>query len=73
VPITWEEVSVTPFINAQGKSTIPEESVVSIKKNTVALKGGRPHYLGKDEPLLTLVNECSQARSQRPSEKGTSL
>lgn len=38
VPIEWEEVNVTPTIK-NGKQVIPEESVVSIKKNTIALKG----------------------------------
>ena len=39
VPIVWENVSVAPFINKQGKQVIPDEAIESIKKNTVALKG----------------------------------
>lgn len=38
VPIDWHEVDVTPVI-INGASSIPEEAIVSIKKNTVALKG----------------------------------
>jgi hypothetical protein len=38
VPIQWEEVDVTPVLK-NGKTVIPDEAIVSIKKNTVALKG----------------------------------
>lgn len=55
VPIKWEEVSVTPFINAQGKSAIPEDAVVSIKKNTVALKGPLATPIGKGHVSLNLT------------------
>ncbi|KDN46822.1 hypothetical protein K437DRAFT_246356 [Tilletiaria anomala UBC 951] len=55
VPIKWEEVSVTPFINAQGKSTIPEDAVASIKKNTVALKGPLATPIGKGHVSLNLT------------------
>ncbi len=39
VPIQWEEVDVTPVVNKEGKTVIPDLAVKSIKKNTVALKG----------------------------------
>jgi isocitrate dehydrogenase (NAD+) len=38
VPIKWEEVDVTPILK-NGKTSIPEDAIKSIKKNTVALKG----------------------------------
>jgi isocitrate dehydrogenase len=38
VPIKWEEVDVTPTL-VDGVSTIPADSLASIKKNTIALKG----------------------------------
>jgi isocitrate dehydrogenase (NAD+) len=37
-PIKWELVDVTPQLK-DGKTTIPEETIESIKKNKVALKG----------------------------------
>jgi isocitrate dehydrogenase len=37
-PIKWEPVDVTPRLK-DGKTTIPEETIESIKKNKVALKG----------------------------------
>jgi hypothetical protein len=37
-PIKWELVDVTPQLK-DGKTTIPEETMKSIKKNKVALKG----------------------------------
>ncbi|KAN0061045.1 NAD-dependent isocitrate dehydrogenase [Thecaphora frezii] len=54
VPIKWEEVSVAPFIK-NGKQTIPEESIVSIKKNTVALKGPLATPIGKGHVSLNLT------------------
>ena len=54
VPIKWEEVSVAPFIK-DGKQTIPEESIVSIKKNTVALKGPLATPIGKGHVSLNLT------------------
>lgn len=38
VPIVWEEVAVYP-ISKDGKTTIPDDALVSINKNKVALKG----------------------------------
>jgi hypothetical protein len=38
VPITWEEVSVTPILK-DGKTAIPDSAIQSVRKNTVALKG----------------------------------
>jgi hypothetical protein len=39
VPIQWEEVSVTPILKG-GKTVIPDLAIQSVRKNTVALKGG---------------------------------
>jgi hypothetical protein len=39
VPIQWEEVSVTPILKG-GKTVIPDTAIQSVKRNTVALKGG---------------------------------
>jgi isocitrate/isopropylmalate dehydrogenase len=44
VPIVWEEVDVTPSI-VDGVSTIPKDSLDSIRRNTVALKGAHGSLL----------------------------
>ncbi|KAK4705673.1 isocitrate dehydrogenase (NAD+), partial [Phenoliferia sp. Uapishka_3] len=54
VPIVWEEVDVTPVI-VNGVSTIPENAIVSIKKNTVALKGPLATPIGKGHVSLNLT------------------
>jgi isocitrate dehydrogenase (NAD+) len=54
VPIDWEEVNVTPMIK-NGKQVIPEESVISIKKNTVALKGPLATPIGKGHVSMNLT------------------
>lgn len=38
VPITWEEVDVTPVMR-DGKTMIPPEAIASVTKNKLALKG----------------------------------
>jgi isocitrate dehydrogenase (NAD+) len=38
VPVEWEPVDVTPRL-VDGKTTIPTESIESVKRNLVALKG----------------------------------
>lgn len=38
VPIKWEPVDVTPRLK-DGKTVIPDESIASVRKNYVALKG----------------------------------
>lgn len=53
-PISWEPVDVTPRL-VDGKTTIPSETIESIQRNKVALKGplavspksspsSRPHF-----------------------------
>ncbi|KAI8451164.1 hypothetical protein BY996DRAFT_6416656 [Phakopsora pachyrhizi] len=54
VPITWEERDVTPtFVN--GKSTIPQDSIESIKQNKIALKGPLATPIGKGHVSLNLT------------------
>lgn len=38
VPIKWEPVDVTPRLK-DGKTVIPDESIASVERNFVALKG----------------------------------
>jgi len=54
VPIEWEEVDVTPTL-VDGKSTLPAESVASIKKNTIALKGPLATPIGKGHVSMNLT------------------
>lgn len=54
VPIDWEEVEVTPLIR-NGKQIIPDDSVASIKKNTVALKGPLATPIGKGHVSMNLT------------------
>lgn len=55
VPIKWEEADVTPSINSQGKQVIPEETVKSVRRNTVALKGPLATQVGKGHVSLNLT------------------
>ncbi|KTW25990.1 hypothetical protein T552_03264 [Pneumocystis carinii B80] len=53
-PIKWEPVDVTPvFVN--GKMTIPEATIESIHRNTVALKGPLATPIGKGHVSLNLT------------------
>ncbi|KAJ9123900.1 NAD-dependent isocitrate dehydrogenase [Naganishia vaughanmartiniae] len=54
VPIKWEEVDVTPILK-NGKTSIPEDAITSIKKNTVALKGPLATPIGKGHVSLNLT------------------
>ncbi|GAA5854862.1 hypothetical protein JCM8547_004099 [Rhodosporidiobolus lusitaniae] len=54
VPIKWEEVDVTPTL-VDGVSTIPADSIASIKKNTIALKGPLATPIGKGHVSLNLT------------------
>ena len=47
-PIKWEPVDVTPQLK-DGKTTIPAETITSIERNKVALKG--PLAVSRDELL----------------------
>ena len=55
VPIKWEEADVTPSINHEGKQVIPEETVQSVRRNTVALKGPLATPVGKGHVSLNLT------------------
>ena len=39
VPIEWEEVTVTPILLPDGKTTIPPAAINSMNKNKIGLKG----------------------------------
>ncbi|KAK4056210.1 NAD-dependent isocitrate dehydrogenase [Microbotryomycetes sp. JL221] len=54
VPINWEEVDVTPIL-VDGVSTIPQDAIDSIKKNTIALKGPLATPIGKGHVSLNLT------------------
>ncbi|RMZ71915.1 hypothetical protein GMOD_00009273 [Pyrenophora seminiperda CCB06] len=55
VPIKWESVDVTPRLNEDGKTVIPDESIASVKKNLVALKGPLATPIGKGHVSLNLT------------------
>ncbi|KAI0012965.1 isocitrate dehydrogenase [Xylariaceae sp. FL0662B] len=54
VPITWEPVDVTPTLK-DGKTTIPPETIESIERNKVALKGPLATPVGKGHVSLNLT------------------
>jgi len=53
-PIEWESVDVTPILK-DGKTTIPDEAINSVKKNLVALKGPLATPIGKGHVSLNLT------------------
>ncbi|KAF4301973.1 Isocitrate/isopropylmalate dehydrogenase [Botryosphaeria dothidea] len=54
VPIKWESVDVTPRL-VDGKTTIPRESIDSVTRNYVALKGPLATPVGKGHVSLNLT------------------
>lgn len=54
VPIKWEPVDVTPRLNEDGKTVIPDETIESISRNYVALKGPLAVRLSFQPPPATL-------------------
>ncbi|KAF2224718.1 hypothetical protein BDZ85DRAFT_194570 [Elsinoe ampelina] len=54
VPIKWEPIDVTPRLQ-DGKTVIPDESIASIQKNFVALKGPLATPIGKGHVSLNLT------------------
>ncbi|KAH6560401.1 hypothetical protein BASA50_006626 [Batrachochytrium salamandrivorans] len=54
VPIVWESVDVTPVIK-DGKTAIPEEAMLSVNRNKVALKGPLETPIGKGHVSLNLT------------------
>ncbi|CUS10789.1 unnamed protein product [Tuber aestivum] len=53
-PIEWESVDVTPILK-DGKTTIPDAAINSVKKNLVALKGPLATPIGKGHVSLNLT------------------
>ncbi|KAH6659786.1 isocitrate dehydrogenase subunit 2 [Truncatella angustata] len=53
-PVTWEPVDVSPVFR-DGKQTIPLETIESIKRNKVALKGPLATPVGKGHISLNLT------------------
>ena len=53
-PIKWEPVDVTPVFK-DGKQSIPDEAINSVKKNYVALKGPLATPIGKGHVSLNLT------------------
>ncbi|KAI9684399.1 MAG: NAD-dependent isocitrate dehydrogenase [Trizodia sp. TS-e1964] len=53
-PIDWEPVDVTPDL-VDGKTTIPQRAIDSVKKNYVALKGPLATPIGKGHVSLNLT------------------
>ena len=39
VPLDWERVSVKPVKKPDGKVTVPDEVIESMKRNKIGLKG----------------------------------
>lgn len=53
-PIKWEPVDVTPIFK-DGRQTIPDEAIESVKRNYVALKGPLATPIGKGHVSLNLT------------------
>ncbi|OAA56704.1 isocitrate dehydrogenase subunit 2 [Niveomyces insectorum RCEF 264] len=53
-PVTWEPVDVTPILK-DGKTTIPDAAIESIRRNKVALKGPLATPIGKGHVSLNLT------------------
>lgn len=54
VPIEWEPIDVTPVL-VEGKTSIPQPAIDSIKRNLVALKGPLATPIGKGHVSLNLT------------------
>jgi isocitrate dehydrogenase (NAD+) len=54
VPIKWEPIDVTPRLK-DGKTVIPDESIASVGRNYVALKGPLATPIGKGHVSLNLT------------------
>jgi len=54
VPIKWEPIDVTPSLK-EGRTVIPDESIASIQKNFIALKGPLATPIGKGHVSLNLT------------------
>ncbi|KAI9293256.1 putative isocitrate dehydrogenase [Neoconidiobolus thromboides FSU 785] len=54
IPISWEEVDVTPILR-DGKTVIPDVALNSVKKNSIALKSPLATPVGKGHVSLNLT------------------
>ncbi|KAJ1977369.1 NAD-dependent isocitrate dehydrogenase [Dimargaris xerosporica] len=54
VPIEWESVNVTPILR-NGRTTIPDDALHSVQKNTIALKGPLATPIGKGHVSMNLT------------------
>ncbi|KAK3735178.1 hypothetical protein QZH41_018136, partial [Actinostola sp. cb2023] len=54
-PINWEEVSITPIILPDGRTTVPPAAINSMNKNKVGLKGPLETKIGKGHVSLNLT------------------
>jgi len=54
VPIKWEAIDVTPQLK-DGRTVIPDESIASIERNYIALKGPLATPVGKGHVSLNLT------------------
>ncbi|XP_067056962.1 isocitrate dehydrogenase [NAD] subunit alpha, mitochondrial-like [Acropora muricata] len=55
VPIEWEEVTVTPILLPDGKTTIPPAAINSMNKNKIGLKGPLETKIGKGHVSMNLT------------------
>ena len=39
VPLVWEKVNVKPVVLPDGRTTVPDECIQSMKNNKIGLKG----------------------------------
>ena len=53
MPIEWEEVTVTPILLPDGKTTIPPVAINSMNKNKIGLKGNVQTFV-----LIVLIISC---------------
>ncbi|KAJ7376590.1 Isocitrate dehydrogenase [NAD] subunit alpha, mitochondrial [Desmophyllum pertusum] len=55
VPVEWEEVTVTPIVLPDGKTTIPPAAINSMNKNKIGLKGPLETKIGKGHVSMNLT------------------
>lgn len=55
VPVAWEPVSVKPVKTDDGRTTVPEEVIESMRRNKVGLKGPLETQIGKGSVSLNLT------------------
>lgn len=55
VPLVWEKVNVKPVLLPDGRTTVPDECIQSMKKNKIGLKGPLETQIGKGAVSLNLT------------------